>query len=603
VEGTLKRALLLFVSVLVIIAGGFAQEFPVTASPTESPSLHRIFSPDVQNAQPSYAAMQPWQVLDRLPEADRLNAEISIALDPDASLQAKALTAEVENAWNRGDFKNAIVKLTGLGSLVDPASVEIGLQWKEPKTASPSNLLAFNTRVGTIDSARCVALATDSAGTRLFAVISQSGDGFIGSWHVFLSTDAGSSWVSTATISNVGTAAQLSLAPVHDYLYVGYIPGGSKSLRVRRLTMSDGKYAPMADGNNYTSALVLSGTDSLTSIAGASNAAMYNNRMYFAVTTGTKKVRFFWSFPTGDSLFTEVPDSSGIGAVGGLSIAYSYSTTAGHYVVISYCDSLGHVCIDTVNSSGTKAKRCMSWPGVDKQTSVSAYGDTVLCAFDYRGSTLQMHYLISYNAGSSWSTGMPEDTSQTHESPVAMLEKGQGMGIFYRYYTATGREGRFIYRKYKGPGAWSTPEAITDYTPHYWRSAIAALGDKTFGVLYITFNFVPALNAVIFVRHQVTTTGVADQQPNAPATFQLYQNYPNPFNPSTEIAYELGTATRVTLAVYDILGREVATLVDGHQEVGQKTVTWNASGLASGVYVCRLQAGSFSAVRKLVLMK
>jgi hypothetical protein len=96
VEGTLKRALLLFVSVLVIIAGGFAQEFPVTASPTESPSLHRIFSPDVQNAQPSYAAMQPWQVLDRLPEADRLNAEISIALDPDASLQAKALTAEVE---------------------------------------------------------------------------------------------------------------------------------------------------------------------------------------------------------------------------------------------------------------------------------------------------------------------------------------------------------------------------------------------------------------------------------------------------------------------------------------------------------------------------
>lgn len=602
-EGTLKPALVLFVSSLVGFTIGFAQEIPVTAGLSANPAPVRNFSPEIQAAQPTFSVSQPWQVLDRLQATDRLNAQITIAPGPDASAQARALAAEVEKAWNRGDYKEAIAELSGLGSLVDPSAVEIGISWKNPQRVTQSNLLASNSRVGTIDSVYCVGLATDSAGTRLFAVLSQKGDAYNGSWHVYLSTDAGSNWTLTESISGVGTAAQLALAPVRDYLYVGYIPGGNKSLRVRRLTMADGKYAPMSNGSNYISALSLTGSDSLTSIAGASNAAVFNNRMYFAVTTATKKARFFWGVPTSDSLFTELPDSSGIGATGGLSIAYSKSTAGRHYFFISYCDSLGNVCIDTSNTSGTMAKRSVTFSGVDKQTSVSAYGDTAVCAFDYNGTTTQIRYLITYNGGASWSSGTPEDLAETHESPVAMLEKGQGMGIFYRFYTATGREGRFVYRQYKGPGTWSTPVAITDYTPHYWRSGIVAMGDKTFGVLYITFNFVPALNAAIFVRYQVPTTDVADQEPVAPATYQLYQNYPNPFNPATEIAYELGAASRVTLAVYDVLGREVATLVDGHQDVGQKSVTWNASGLASGVYVCRLQAGSFTAVRKLVLMK
>jgi hypothetical protein len=599
----LKRVMFLFVVSLVVLTVGFAQEIPVTAGLSVNPAPLRNFSPEIQAAQPSISVSQPWQVLDRLQATDRLNAEITVAPGPDAPAQARALSVEVEKAWNRGDYKEAIAKLSGLGSLVDPSAIEIGISWKNPQQVTQSNLLASNTRVGILDSIRAVGLATDSAGTRLFAVLSQSGDTYGGSWHVYLSTDAGTNWTLTESITGVGTAAQLALAPVRGYLYVGYIPGGSKTLRVRRLTMSDGKYAPMSNGDNYTPVLTLPAGDSLASIAGASNALVYNNRMYFAVTTTTKRVRFFWGVPTSDSLFTELPDSSGIGATGGVSVAYSQSTSGRHYFFISYCDSLGNVCVDTANASGTKAKRSTVFAGVDKQTSVSAYGDTAVCAFDYNGTTTQMRYLITYNGGASWSSGTPEDVGETHESPVAMLERGQGMGIFYRFYTATGREGRFVYRQYKGPGAWSTPVAITDYTPHYWRSGIVALGDKTFGVLYITFNFVPALNAAIFVRYQVPTTDVAGQEPIAPATYQLYQNYPNPFNPATEIAYELGAAGRVTLTVYDVLGREVATLVDGHQDVGQKTVTWNASGLASGVYVCRLQAGSFSAVRKLVLMK
>jgi hypothetical protein len=88
-----------------------------------------------------------------------------------------------------------------------------------------------------------------------------------------------------------------------------------------------------------------------------------------------------------------------------------------------------------------------------------------------------------------------------------------------------------------------------------------------------------------------------------PTVFGLDQNYPNPFNPSTTIRYQLPQDVRVTLKVYDLLGREVATLVDDVQGAGYRAVEWNSTGMASGVYFFRLDAGSFSAIRKMVVLK
>ncbi len=88
-----------------------------------------------------------------------------------------------------------------------------------------------------------------------------------------------------------------------------------------------------------------------------------------------------------------------------------------------------------------------------------------------------------------------------------------------------------------------------------------------------------------------------------PTTFELAQNYPNPFNPATTINYQLPTNTLVTLKVYDVIGREVATLVNARQEAGRYTVNFNASTLASGVYFYRLQAGSFVETKKMMLVK
>jgi len=95
-----------------------------------------------------------------------------------------------------------------------------------------------------------------------------------------------------------------------------------------------------------------------------------------------------------------------------------------------------------------------------------------------------------------------------------------------------------------------------------------------------------------------------------PTKFALEQNYPNPFNPSTKLKYQLPVDSRVTLKVYNVLGQVVATLADETQSAGYKTVEWNASNVASGVYFYKLETvgtsdhdKSFTQVKKMLLLK
>jgi hypothetical protein len=88
-----------------------------------------------------------------------------------------------------------------------------------------------------------------------------------------------------------------------------------------------------------------------------------------------------------------------------------------------------------------------------------------------------------------------------------------------------------------------------------------------------------------------------------PSKYTLSQNYPNPFNPSTSISYEIPASNFVSLKVYDMMGKEVANLVNGNQEAGFYTVKFDASKLASGIYFYKLQANDFTATKKLMLLK
>ena len=93
-----------------------------------------------------------------------------------------------------------------------------------------------------------------------------------------------------------------------------------------------------------------------------------------------------------------------------------------------------------------------------------------------------------------------------------------------------------------------------------------------------------------------------------PDMYALLQNYPNPFNPTTKISYDLPEASVVTLSIYDLMGREIRTMINSEQTAGFKNIQWNATdnlgkSVPAGMYIYTIQAGEFRQTRKMVLLK
>ncbi len=148
------------------------------------------------------------------------------------------------------------------------------------------------------------------------------------------------------------------------------------------------------------------------------------------------------------------------------------------------------------------------------------------------------------------------------------------------------------------PVLWKHPavKGITlwGYTPPTWQATV-----------YLVRSDGTARPALFWLAQYVkdNPTGVEEMVSGLPLNYRLEQNFPNPFNPVTTIRYSVSKTSNVSLKVFDILGREVQTLVNTMQAPGQYTVTLNAQGLGSGVYFYRLNTGNFIETKKLMLLK
>jgi N-acetylneuraminic acid mutarotase len=121
------------------------------------------------------------------------------------------------------------------------------------------------------------------------------------------------------------------------------------------------------------------------------------------------------------------------------------------------------------------------------------------------------------------------------------------------------------------------------------------------GVLVFHHNGLTSPDSIIAKADVIT--GIVSQDATIPRKFTLHQNYPNPFNPTTAIEFSIPKSEFVTLKIYNVLGEEVATPISERLSTGSYRYEWNASTLASGVYLYRLQAGDYVETRKMVLMK
>lgn len=149
---------------------------------------------------------------------------------------------------------------------------------------------------------------------------------------------------------------------------------------------------------------------------------------------------------------------------------------------------------------------------------------------------------------------------------------------------------------------WSAFSSGTTIQSDKGTNIVSILGDPFFGSgsagsIVLTTGFGP------FILDKGVVSEISNSIPGVPVVYSLSQNYPNPFNPSTTIAFTLPSRSFVTLKIFDLIGRETATILSGELEAGKHTRQWNAQGFPSGMYVCRLEAGGFVDMKKLLLLK
>ncbi len=170
--------------------------------------------------------------------------------------------------------------------------------------------------------------------------------------------------------------------------------------------------------------------------------------------------------------------------------------------------------------------------------------------------------------------------------------------LFVHRYSNNDNETRLIYKR-----AWNFETHImvnNDYSLTIGRGSLPTHPETRF---YGVWGGIDEFRISDTVRTYARSTDIKEPGGNIPDKFRLKPNYPNPFNPSTNIRFSLPKSEQVTINVYNTIGQKIETLVNRPMTAGSHSVTFNAEGLPSGVYIYRLKAGEYRESRKMLLVK
>lgn len=150
----------------------------------------------------------------------------------------------------------------------------------------------------------------------------------------------------------------------------------------------------------------------------------------------------------------------------------------------------------------------------------------------------------------------------------------------------------------------STQKVVNDYLQFVSTSPFPLdyIIDQQGKVAYHNTEYNPRRMTEI-INNLLHPIGVERSITSTPLSYRLKQNYPNPFNPATQIEFSLPVSSKVSLVIYNLLGQEIARLIDGEQAAGVHSVIWEATNLSTGIYFYRIQAGDFVQTRKMLLLK
>ena len=539
---------------------------------------------------PLVAAPSQWGHLAVLSPSERATTDLMIDIAPEAAPEAKEAARKVMETWKAGAYDEAIDLYATVSTMSDMQNASTILRYHSSAPASLEKLTAASLQIGTTDSILSVDMVCDKSNRHMFAVIDY--DGSSRGFELYRSADAGRTWSRELTVGMSNLLLDAKLTFVDSLLHIFYRSTNGTALRWMRCDTA-GNPVKFPGGSNTLT--LHSGTPVVNEVVAFSNHLYNDNRIYYATLLANHTAHLYFA-PSDSTSFTEHSYTSGV--LRGLSFVWAAATKPNY--VASYIDTAFQIQIDSIYSPTAKWTHKVTAPNGGTATSLSYHQDTLLCAYEIDN---WCEYQISYNGGRTWLYGdVDTGTTVRREYPVVSLEKGQGMAIIYRYYTLT-RQARAVTRPYKNPGpgnGWSSPVSFASEEPAPYPAAIAALGDGRWGIVYIAYG---GPLAAYFTTITGPLTGVETPKEMKPSSFALDQNYPNPFNPKTGIRFEVPGVSDVNLTVYDILGREVAVLVNEKKVAGRYEVTFDGSNLASGAYFYRLQAGGFVQTRKLLLVR
>ena len=204
-----------------------------------------------------------------------------------------------------------------------------------------------------------------------------------------------------------------------------------------------------------------------------------------------------------------------------------------------------------------------------------------------------------WSSPANWSSFSSTDNKLVH----LYCRKVSNNGVFQASFTRTGLSNalpRAIrYRKFDS-GSWNSSIQVSDTLNSVTGVQASMVTQLTSGIAVFAYAGSSGVN-VYFDREDWVTDVTSEIQ--VVEDYSLEQNYPNPFNPSTKIRWQSPVSSHQTLKIYDVLGNEVATLVDEYREAGRYELEFNASNLSSGVYIYKLQAGDYVSSKKMILIK
>jgi len=240
-------------------------------------------------------------------------------------------------------------------------------------------------------------------------------------------------------------------------------------------------------------------------------------------------------------------------------------------------------------------------PSFSEDACMAVSGSVVhLIWTDYRDYDLELYYKRSTDGGINWEadTRLTNCPGYSFYSSVAV--SGLIVHVVWEDYRDLNHE--IYYKCSTNCGtSWGTDTRLTNNPAASYYPKVSV----TDSIVHVAWEDTRDGNYEIYYKRNPTgnITGIENITSQIPKEYKLFQNYPNPFNPSTVISFQLLVAGQVSLKVYDILGKEITTLVNAQLQPGTYEVTFDGSNLTSGTYFYRFQSGDFTDTKRMLMIK